>query len=223
MKKLSTLVLLALWTVCGIAQSSVSVEENDPAAKAILDAIKNKYESYQSLDVHFTLTIAFPEEDPEIQKGHLSQQAEQYKLDLEGQSIISDGTTMWFHLKNRNEVQINDVEEGEDDEMLSPQNLLRIYETNEFYYALVGEAEENGQAVQKIEFKPLDRDSEYSKMRLSINKSTKEILRIKTFAKDGSRYTLQVDKLTPNKNFEKNYFQFDPAQFPGIHVENLRN
>ncbi|MEL6635724.1 MAG: outer membrane lipoprotein carrier protein LolA [Bacteroidota bacterium] len=223
MKRFSTFLLLALWAVCGLAQSSQAVEENDPAARAILDAIKNKYEAYNSLDVHFTLTIAFPEEDPEIQKGHISQQGEKYKLDLEGQSIISDGQTMWFHLKNRNEVQINDVMEDEEDELLSPKNLLRIYENEEFFYALVGEVEEAGTTVQKIEFKPLDRDSEYSKMRLSINKKTQEIIRIKTFAKDGSRYVLQIDQLTPNKRFTDDYFQFDVSQYPGLHVENLRN
>lgn len=223
MKKLSALFVFVCLVSLGFAQNSIGVDANDPKAKIILDEIKEKYESYKSLDVDFTLTIQFPEEDPEIQKGQISQQGDKYKLDLGNQSITSDGKSMWFHLKNRNEVQINDVDlEAEDDEMLSPQNLLRIYENNDFLYALVGEDIEDGKRVQKIEFKPLDDDSEYFKMRLTIDKKSGEINRIKTFSKDGSRYVLQIDKMVPNKDFPSDYFSFDESKFPGMHVEDLR-
>lgn len=223
MKKISVLFVLAIFMTTAFAQNSIGIDANDPKAKAILDQIKQQYESYTSLDVNFTLTIEFPEEEPEVQKGQIAQQGDKYKLDMGNQSITSDGKSMWFHLKNRNEVQINDVDlEAEDEEMLSPKNLLKIYEQSDFLYALVGEAVEEGKTVQKIEFKPLDEDSEYFKMRLTIDKKSKMINRIKTFSKDGSRYVLQIDKLTPNKDFPANYFTFDESKFPGIHVENLR-
>ncbi len=224
MKKLSVLLLafLAILTIA-TAQNNIGIEENDPKAKAILDQVKAKYEAYKSLEASFTLVIEFPEEEAEEQSGQIAQSGEKYKLDLGGQSIICNGQTIWYYLKNRNEVQINSVEEGmEDDEMLSPQNLLRIYEKEDFLYALVGEEVEAGVRMQKIEFKPLDQDTEYFKMRLTINKKTKEIVRIKTFSKDGSRYTLRIDQLKANKDFSAEYFAFDEKQYPGVYVEDLR-
>lgn len=223
MKKLSSFLLLLGLLTTSFAQDNVGIDQNDPKAKAILDGIKDKYEAYKSLDVDFTLTIEFPEEDAEVQKGHISQEGDKYKLDLASQSIISDGQSMWFHLKNRNEVQINDIEEGmEDEDMLSPQSLLRIYEKDNFLFALVGEAIEGGKTVQKIEFKPLDTESEYFKMRLTVDKKTQQINRIKTFSKDGSRYTLDIDNFTPNKVFADGHFGFNKSNYPGIHIEDLR-
>lgn len=223
MKKLSSFLLLLSLLTTSFAQDLVGIEQSDPQAKAILDGMKNKYEGYKSLDIDFTLTIEFPEEDAEVQKGHISQQGDKYKLDLGNQSIISDGQSLWVHLKNRNEVQINDIEEGMGDEdMLSPNNLLRMYEKENFLYALVGEAFEGGKMVQKIEFKPLDTDSEYFKMRLTIDKQTQQLNRIKTFSKDGSRYTLDIDNFAPNKIFTDGHFSFNKSNFPGIHVEDFR-
>jgi hypothetical protein len=45
---------------------------------------------------------------------------------------------------------------------------------------------------------------------------------MKVFAKDGSRYTLKVNEIKPNKNYGPETFVFDASKYPGIHVEDLR-
>ena len=62
--------------------------------KKLLDQLQKKYTSYNTIEADFTLTIEIPEEDEEIQKGTIIQNGEKYRLDIEGQCIVSDGTTL---------------------------------------------------------------------------------------------------------------------------------
>lgn len=222
MKNYMILLLLLGMTSTVIAQNTTK-EVSDPAAKAVLEKMKNIYESYSTIEANFSLVIEIPDQDPETQKGVISQKGDKYHLQIDNQVIISDGNTLWYHLKNKNEVQINNVEEDpEDEEIMSPKQLLRIYESDQFLYALTNEGVEKGVAIQQIEFKPIDRDSDYSKLRLTVNKKDKSIMRIKAFGKDGSRFTLSINKFNPNKTMNDQFFVFDETKYKGIRVEDLR-
>ncbi len=221
MKNIFVLLLAFLFVNNSFAQVS---ETSDPAAKAILEKLRNKYEAFKTVEADFNLTIEIPEEEEEIQTGNLAQDGDKYRLQLNNQAIYSDGKTLWLYLKSNNEVQINNVEdfEEEDEDFLSPKDLLRIYEQEDFIYGLTNEGYEKGIAIQQIEFKPIDKDSEYAKMRLTIDKKKNQIMRIKAFAVDGARYTMDVTKFKPNLAYKSTDFIFNAKKYPGIHVEDLR-
>ncbi|RMD72150.1 MAG: hypothetical protein D6818_06955, partial [Bacteroidetes bacterium] len=71
---LCTLVGL-LWTTTLAAQERqyTSHADADPAATALLDAVREKYEAYHSLEARFKLTIEIPEEAPYEDEGYLAQ------------------------------------------------------------------------------------------------------------------------------------------------------
>ncbi len=218
---LITLLLVGIAAV-GWTQQTQQKEASDPAAKAILEEMRSVYESYKTLEAEFTLEIEIPEQDKEVQQGQIAQKGEKYHLKLADQAIISDGSTLWYYLKSKNEVQINNVEEEDSEEIMSPKDLLHIYESDQYLFALVNEGYENRKLIQQIEFKPISRDSDYSKLRMTIHKKNKAIMRIKVFGKDGSRFTLNINELTPNKQFTEGYFTFDESQHEGVRVEDLR-
>ncbi|RMG82825.1 MAG: outer membrane lipoprotein carrier protein LolA [Bacteroidetes bacterium] len=193
----------------------------DPEATAILDAMRAKYDAYKTLEVNFEIVIEVPEQPRETQKGQLRQKGERYRLNLDGQTIVSDGTTLWLFSEKRKEVQINDVEEEEGSAM-SPKDLMNIYKSDDYVYTLTNEMEENGRVVQQIEFKPLDSDSEYSKIRLTLDRQTKDFVRIKVFSKDGSRYTFILKSIVPNRQYPDDLFQFKKSECPDCHWEDLR-
>ena len=225
MKNIVVLCIFFLFTSIGFSQTvQFASETSDPAAKAVLEKLRIKYETYKTVGLDFTLTIENPGEDKEIQTGSLLQKGEQYCLKLDNQAIYCDGKTLWIYLKNNNEVQVNNVDdfEEEEEEFLSPKDLLRIYEKENFICALTNDGFENGKTIQQIEFKPLDKDSEYAKMRVTIDKRKNQIMRIKAFGTDGTRYTMQITKFKPNLTCKAADFVFDPAKFPGVLVEDLR-
>lgn len=221
MKNIIAILIAICCTVTVFAQTEK--ETSDPEAKAILEKMRTKYEAYQTLGADFILTIEIPEEEKEVQSGSIAQHGDKYRVDLEHQAVYSDGNSLWLYMKNSNEVQINDVDDFEEDgEMLSPKDLLRIYEKEDFIYQLINEDYENGVAIQQIEFKPTDRDSEYAKMRVTIDQKKMQIKRIKAFSKDGSRYTMEVKKFKPNSKYAAADFVFNPEDYPDIFVEDLR-
>ena len=222
MQKSIYVLLFSLATSIGFSQTMLSIEENDPAAKKILDKLKAEYDTYKSMEVDFELVLELPQQEAEIQKGIVIQQGDMYKLELDERSIYSNGEYVWVHIKKNNEVQINDADMDEEANMMSPKDMLQLYQSGDFVYAITGEPLLDGKKVTQIEFKPLDRDSEFSKMTLFVDKKTKKMAQMKVFSKDGGRYTLKINDITPNKKYSPNIFTFDASKFPGIHVEDLR-
>lgn len=222
MKKLFAFFTMMVFVCLTFAQTKqyTASNQSDPEAKSLLDKVQAKYKAYKTIQADFTLTIEIPEEPVEVQKGKFMQEGEKYRLEAETQTMVSDGETLWLYMKNSEEVQINDVEEEED--MLSPKNFLKFYESEEFVYVLINEFPENGVVVQQIEFKPIDKDSEYHKVRLTLNKKNNEVMRIKAFSKDGSRFTFGLGKLVANPTLPASTFKFQQSECPDCHYEDLR-
>jgi outer membrane lipoprotein carrier protein len=224
MKNLLLISLFSLLSGLVYAQKAPPAEKSDPEAKKILDKIRRKYEGYKTLEAAFSLSIELPGQPKEVQKGTVSQDGNKFRLDMDQQVLVSDGKTTWAYLKKNKEVQISNADPGAmgSSDFMTPKELLRRYEKGDFLYALTDKITENGKLLTQIEFKPKDKKSEYAKMRLSIDEKTGTIDNIKAFGKDGSRFTFKIVRLTPNKVFTASTFSFDPKQYPGVRVEDLR-
>lgn len=206
----------------GPLSMAISQVKNDTEAKQILEKLSKEYNSYASMEVTFDLILDLPDQSPETQNGSVIQKGDKYVLDLKDQAIYCDGNYVWLHLKDNDEVQINDIDEDADDAFLTPKDMMTIYESDDYAYGVTGSEKKDGKNLTLIEFKPNDPDSEYSKLRLSVDKKANRMSSMKVFSKDGSKYTLVVKNIMKNKDFADADFTFDPKKFPGIHVEDLR-
>jgi outer membrane lipoprotein carrier protein len=213
-----------LLSLCLLPLLPAQTEKNDPKAKTILDKVRKKYEGYKNMEAAFVLTIEVPGMAKEVQKGTVSQEGDMFRLEMDQQTIISDTKSTWVWLKKNNEVQINNAapEDSGESAFITPRTLLRRYEKGDFVYAITDKSTENGQSLTYIEFKPKDKKSDFSKLRVAIDEKANTMQSIKAFGKDGSRYTFVLARFTPNKTFAKGHFQFDPKKHPGVKVEDLR-
>lgn len=191
-------------------------------AKKILDALKEKYTSYNDLTIHFTLEVELAERPKTSEKGSIIQQGELFKVMLKDQDIYCNGEDLWYYLKDKNEVQINDYEGGEDLGIVSPADLLRQYESGEYEYALHNSYSKDGRSFSEIEFKPNDSFSDYSKLRVSIDTNSWMIKDVLAFGKDGSRFRMILQKELYNQNYPIETFSFDLSNHPNVLVEDLR-
>lgn len=219
---LSTLFCLLISGLAAQVPAPAPAEKSDPEAKKVLDRVRKKYDGYKTFEAAFTLTNEVPGQPKDVQKGVIGQQGNKFRLQMDQQIIVSDGKTDWIYLKNNNEIQINNTDPNGEAGFFTPKDLLRRHEKGDFLYAITDKLTEKGRVLTQIEFKPKDKNSEYSKLRISIDEKNSTIDSIKAFAKDGSRYTFQVTRFTPNKPFPADYFQLDAKKFPGVHVEDLR-
>jgi len=221
-------IALALVTIFAlqfaVAQDYTKAADSDPAAKVILDAVSKKYEGYSSIKTAFELEMAFPEQEIEVQEGTLARSGNSYRVTFGTQEIFSDGKAVYLVMHNNKSVQINDMPDpNEDMGFLSPETIFTFYDNGQFIYRLMDTQTEKGKVVHFIEFKPVDRDSEYSKLRMVVERDSKKIVRVMAFSKDGSRYTFKLKNLEPNKKFSAGYFAMSDNKFPDYYVEDLRD
>ncbi len=214
MKAVYSFILLAM----SLQINAQLIQDKD--ALNLVRQLEAKYNAYSAIEANFSITVDIPEEQPILQEGTLIQKGDRYFMETQDQTVYSDGESMWLHIKPDNEVQINDVEEDDEGSVmnLSPKGILAMFDEDSYEYAITSK-EGN---IHHIEFKPIDENSDFSKLRVSIDTKANTLVDTKVFYKDGIRYTMSVGEVTPNGSYQDELFVFDASKFPGIYVEDLR-
>jgi len=187
----------------------------DQKAKDILNKLSEKTRSYSSIEAHFTNTFSnSATKINEKQKGILYLKGDAFRLELEGQSVLSDGETNWIFLKDEEELNISEQEEGEDE--LSPTKIFTLYEEG-YKYKFVSEDSKN----YHVDLFPIESGA-FSKVELFINKTKMQISSFTMIDKQGSKYDYYIDSFFVNKKFEDDFFIFNVEDYPNIDIIDLR-
>ena len=217
---------LPLWLLLAITPSFLVASasaQKEPAARKDLLALRQKYTDAGTIDAQVTLEIKMPEAPAEVQKGRIVQQGEKFYVKFGGQEVTSDGKTTWLYLPDNKEVQVYDSKEAATPGGFTrPQDILDLYDSGAFDYAIVGTTKVNGKDMKQIEFKPLDRKSEYTKLRLTYDAPKREIYSMQIFNRDGSRFTLTMTSIKMGASVPASMFVFDASSRPGVRVEDMR-
>ncbi len=194
----------------------------DPEAASILQQLEAKINGLDDVTYHFTLKIEIPEAESQTQTGQFLTKDHQFRLEVADFIFISDGKSQWVVNKETKEIQIHNYEPLDPSNLSHPSNLLAIYNNPDFDYRLEFEGAEGDRLIQQIEFKPLLKDSEYSKARVTLNKRSGFIDTIELLSKDGTRYLLNIDKTAVNQQPGIASFQVRKEDYPGYQIEDLR-
>ncbi len=218
--KRNTLFSLMIALLCTVA----SANAQDVKAKTILDNLKAKTEGYSSIQIDFEYNMKNSDEDiDETQKGSLATKDKMYNVDIAGQTIISNGKTVWTVLPEAEEVQINTVpEDGEEDDYISPDKLLKIWEDG-FKYKYDSQTMINGETTDVINLYPdVNDDKSFHTIKLFVNKVKTQINQVIIKGKDGTDYTYKIINFSPNKDISNDEFNFSTAKNPNYDVIDLR-
>lgn len=181
----------------------------------ILDKVSQKTASYFNIEAHFTNAIISESAGiNESQKGVLYLQGNLYKLELEEQTIISDGESNWIHLIDEEEVQITEVDEEE--ESMNPSKMFTIYQEG-YKNKFVSETSN----IYIIDLIPEESGS-FIKIELRISKKEMRIAGFTLFDKNGGSYAYDVQLFKSNQKFEEGFFQFNTSAHPHVDVIDLR-
>jgi outer membrane lipoprotein carrier protein len=212
-------------TVLSAQPIAVKSDVSDPKTKAFLDKVKKQYEGYTTLETKFKLETKMAEQPKaDVQSGKIVQQGERYRVDMDKDKdfIISDGKIIWQ--KAGNIVRMMNVSKKGSNELLSPKDLIKIYEKKEYAYGITGERAEAWSAKATIvTLKPLNnRRSDYTKIEIAIDQKTNYIVSVTAFGRDQSRYKVTMEQPATNQKQDANKFTFDKSKYPGVKVEDLR-
>jgi len=218
MKNLISLLLL----LCGFSMKAQQLPPSEKARK-ILDEVSAKTKSYSTINASFTYSLENKASKVnEKQSGNLTLKGQKFKLSLANQEVMSDGKTVWIYMKESNEVQIKTVEDFNAESDINPTKIFTVYEQG-FKFDFVKEATVNGKTISTVDLLPQDpKKKNYSRVRLEIDKTTRQIVSTKSFGKDGNVYTLNITKFATNGTFDDKQFSFDKSKFPGVEIVDLR-
>jgi outer membrane lipoprotein-sorting protein len=221
MRLFYTLSIVLATVLSGFAQTNSGKTENDPAAKTILDRVSTKYQSYNTLEVDFSLSIVSKVDGlNESMKGYVWLKGQKYRVNTDDVEIICDNVKRWMVLKGeQKEVQIN-FYEPDANNIESPSQLFTIYKNN-YYYRLDGKESLDGKPMNRIQLVPTNpKESPYTYVYLLID-AEDVIRKARIIGKDGVEYNWQIVKFAPNTKIEDSKFTFNAAQYPGYHIEDL--
>ena len=184
-------------------------------AKDILDNVSQKTSSYSTIEAHFTNSIVSKAAGiNESQKGTLFLQGDFYRLEMESQTLISDGENNWIHLLDEKEVQI--IEIDEDEENITPSKMFTLYQDG-YRYQFISETSSDF----LIDLIPEESGS-FIKIELKINKQEMRVSSFIIHDKNGGQYSYVISLFKANQVFDQKLFTFDPLAHPGVDVIDLR-
>lgn len=198
---------------------SLGVFAQSKNAEKIIEDITTKTQSYSSVEVEFSYTYEDPSSGEEVSEpGKLIISGDRYILEIEGQTVICDGETIWTYIKDAWEVQINSIDE--DDDAITPSKLLTTY-NDEYKAKLDKEFKRDGVHYQRIELKPED-GKKWVKLEVVVNADKQEISEITIYDKNGGNIHYIISKFTPEVPVSDDDFTFDPEKHPEVEVVDMR-
>lgn len=215
MKKL-VYILFAL----GYLQIQLANAQVDKKAAAILSGVSAKYKSYKSINVDFAYTLENPSAKiKETQTGNLILSGAKYRLNIAGQEVICDGKTTWTYMKEAKEVQVNSVDANEDG--IKPAEIFTMYDKG-FLIKFVNESQVGAKLMQNLELTPTDKSKAFFKIKLTVDKSAKQLVKSVIFDKNGNRYTYVIKNFNANTAVSQSTFTYDAKKYPGVELVDLR-
>ena len=213
--------LIFLLSLMLSAVSLLSQRMPDPGAESTLIALSEKYQSSASFEFAFDVTIEWPEEGNETWSGKYIQSGNEFILQVPQYDLYCDGQSTWTADKANQEILIQDFEPDQTgSDIFNPNSIFQLHNNEQLDYTSVFVGQKNGIVTQEIDFKPLDPNVPYSKLKLSIDKTNLEPLEAWMINKDGSRYMLSIQTITVHQDSQSIDFKVD--QYPNYFVEDLR-
>jgi outer membrane lipoprotein carrier protein len=202
--------------------TAVAQQKNvsDKNAEKLLSTISKRYKAFKSIKADFVYSIESKvDKVTEKQKGTLLVKGNKFKLDIAGQTIICDNSTIWTYSQEINEVQVSTYNPKEG--VIRIDDIFTMYSKG-FISKITEEKKEAGRDIIIVELVPTNKKRNYFKIKLTIDKANQTITKSMVYDKNGTIHTYTITNQVPNLRLEDNTFTFDKTKYPKVEVIDLR-
>lgn len=199
-------------------------QDQDPKAKTILDDLSKTTKTYKTISSDFVLTMFNKDKkQTEKQTGKVVVKGQMFKLEIPGNNIVCDGKTIWNYNKDAKEVTIKSYDPNNNDQ-LNPSKIFTIYETG-FKYKYVAEEKVGTILCHTIDLFPsVDQGKKkYHSIRIYIDKTKKQVIKMKVTMKDQSTNVYEIKAFKPNVEIADASFVFDTKPFKADQIIDERD
>lgn len=214
MKKTFLVLVVALMTVMmGSAQSSEK-------AKALLNEVSSKVESYDNIVIDFKYALENTAEDVKHEtRGDVSLQGEKYLLNIMGTTRMFDGKNLYTIIPEDEEINISKYDPKKDED-ITPSKMLTFY--NEGYKPELASIEDlKGRKIQYVRLTPIDSKAEIKHILLGIDKQTKNIYNLIQTQDNGTKITITVNSFKTNQPLPQSLFEFKESRYKDYYINRL--
>ncbi|WKZ67393.1 MAG: outer membrane lipoprotein carrier protein LolA [Flavobacteriales bacterium] len=211
-----------LFTVALLAALPSLRAQDDPKSKAIVDKLMAQARTWTSFEADFTSRLQSAKDKLDVkQEGSMKVKGKRFRLVLDKNTVINDGTTLHTYSKETNEVTLNDPSEM--DQELDPSRIFTQYEKGFKSQFVEEKADAAGVMTQVVKLFPLDPAKKpFHTVVLTVDKAKGEPRSVQVLYKDGNVVTYTMKRFTANPELSDALFVFDKSKYPGVEVNDLR-
>ena len=180
-------------------------------AKALLDEVYNKVNSYDNIFVDFKFELNNTEANVRQEtRGDVTLEGDRYVLNYLGAKQMFDGKKVYTVVPENEEVTIED--KSEDSGTVSPSRMLTFYrEGHNYAWDILQNVQ--GRKIQYVKLTPIDSNSEVKSILLGVDVETKHIYKLIETGINGTKTTITVNSFKTNQPLSKTLFTFDEKKY----------
>ena len=199
MKHIISLILLLATMQC--------FAQKDAKAREILDALASEYGKSAGTEIVFGGTV----------DGTIMLKGEKFVLECTGVKSWFDGKTLWSYIEDSEEVNIS-TPTPEELQSINPYAMLGIYKSG-FNYSYAGTQNVNGTVCKKVILIP-EENQEIKEISIAVDNSIHPVyIKISSNSGETQEFTVKEYK---NVNLADSCFKFNPKDYPGVEIIDLR-
>lgn len=206
-----------------IVAMMTAMGQNDQKARELLEQTSKKMQSFQTLSANFQFTMENKNMGiNEKNTGSLLLKGKKYLVKLPdlGMEVYCDGQSVWNHMQSANQVMVSNA--GDDSQgVIDPSAIFNVYQEG-YQYKFVADKTENGKVISYIDLIPEDRNAEFSKITVGIDKAKLMVQSLVTHGNDGNQYGILVKDFKTDQSIDDKAFVFDKTKFPDAEVIDFR-
>ncbi|MBT8281610.1 MAG: outer membrane lipoprotein carrier protein LolA [Muriicola sp.] len=201
--------------------SSFAFGQESLKAKALLDEVYNKVQSYDNIEVEFKYALENKEANINQEtRGDVTLQGDKYLFNYLGSQQLYDGKKVYTIVPENEEVTIED--RSEEDNTITPSKMLTFYKSGHNYaWDILQNVQ--GRKIQYVKLTPIDTNSEIASILLGVDAQTKHIYKLIETGKNGTKTTITVNSFKTNQPLSKTLFTFDEAKYEDDGYYIIRN
>jgi len=186
--------------------------QNGSTAKKLLEDVSSNMKSYDNIYIAFDYVLENKEADVEqVFDGDVILQGENYIVNLFDTTILFDGDFSYTIVPENEEVNIV-KSDGENEETISPSNLLTFYRNG--YTFSTGEKKNiNGKQIQFVDLVPIDSNAEVLSVEVGIDQKNLHIYSVREIGNNDTHTIITVKDIKTNQKLNQKTFIFDEQKF----------
>lgn len=206
-----------LFTLCFLMLTSLNLVAQKKADELLKEVI-DKTNAYKTIEVFFSYRMVNESAGiDEVKEGKVMIKGDAYKLMIAGQTVISDGKTVWTYLSESDEVMVSDADHGE--EAITPSKILTSY-YNDYKASFVNDKANAALGLKTIELKP-SKGKKFTKIQIGIDERKHQIANFTLFESNNT-FIYSISKMNPDVKMDVKLFAYNKDDYPTAEVIDMR-